>query len=84
MAFGISPLSESFLRDAGSFLASLHQDGFDHRRSALAPNSTASLDALIDQPLNPGDASPLLLLESVALDLDISRREGVAMSLPAA
>jgi hypothetical protein len=84
MASGINPLSESFRRDAGSFLASLQQDGFYHRRSALAPDSTASLDAVIDQPLNLGDASPLPLLESVARDLDISRLEGVAMSLPAA
>jgi hypothetical protein len=84
MASGVNLFSESIRRDAGSILASLQQDGFDHRRSALAPNSTASLDALIDQPLNPGDASPLLLLESVALDLDISRLGGAAMSLPAA
>jgi hypothetical protein len=94
MASDINLLSESFrLGDAESFLASLQQDDFGHQTAVLAPNPTVSLGdilggpaggvrGLIGQTLNLGDANLLPLIESAVGDIDISRLEGVAMSLP--
>jgi hypothetical protein len=94
MASGIRLLSRNFaLGDIQDFLSG-QQESLDRLVSVVASDtaldfgdirgSLASVEQAVSQALNLGGVDPIPLIESVVGDLNISRLEGVFMSLPPA